>query len=168
VGPLISPPAGLVTATRADKFVCIVIIRRFPANFNHHLRWGRLRFAASGRLAGWAGGLWSGASVWQWFRRANFRLSTPYQQSKGTSGAGCRAAAQRPSGLFAPEALVVGNPPGIFPGEHLQDYLNEFAFRFNRRKSRSRGKLFSRLAQQAVAIETTTYQQIVGSAIERK
>ena len=34
-------------------------------------------------------------------------------------------------------------------GEHLQDYLNEtFAFRFNRRKSCSRGKLFYRLAQQ--------------------
>jgi transposase-like protein len=53
-------------------------------------------------------------------------------------------------------------------GEHLQDYLNEFAFRFNRRKSRSRGKLFFRLVQQAVAIEPTTYRKIVASAIKRK
>ncbi|HWG20698.1 MAG TPA: IS1595 family transposase, partial [Terracidiphilus sp.] len=41
-------------------------------------------------------------------------------------------------------------------------------FRFNRRKSRSRGKLFYRLAQQAVVIEPTTYRQIVDSAIKQK
>ena len=29
-------------------------------------------------------------------------------------------------------------------------YLDEFTFRFNRRKSKSRGKLFYRLVQQAV------------------
>src|ERR1039457_798663 len=44
---------------------------------------------------------------------AQDRLPTPCQQSKGTSGAGCRVAATRPSGLFATEALVVGNAPGI-------------------------------------------------------
>ena len=36
--------------------------------------------------------------------------------------------------------------------EHLDYYLDEFTFRFNRRRSRSRGKLFFRLVQQAVAI----------------
>ena len=34
--------------------------------------------------------------------------------------------------------------------DHLQDYLNEFVFRFNRRTSRSRGLLFYRLVQQAL------------------
>jgi hypothetical protein len=34
VSPLISPPAGAVTATQADKFVCIVIIRRNAGKFN--------------------------------------------------------------------------------------------------------------------------------------
>jgi hypothetical protein len=34
LGPLISPPAGLPTATMADKFVCRAIIRRFEGNFN--------------------------------------------------------------------------------------------------------------------------------------
>lgn len=59
---------------------------------------------------------------------------------------------------------LLGTHQGSVAGEHLQDYLNEFAFRFNRRKSRSRGKLFYRLMQQAVAIEPTTYRQIVDSA----
>ena len=45
--------------------------------------------------------------------------------------------------------------------EHLDLYLEEFTFRFNRRKSRSRGKLFYRLAQQAVAVQPTTYRSIV-------
>jgi hypothetical protein len=37
--------------------------------------------------------------------------------------------------------------------EHLDAYLDEFTFRFNRRKSRNRGKLFYRLLEQAVAVE---------------
>jgi transposase-like protein len=59
---------------------------------------------------------------------------------------------------------LLGIHQGAVGTEHLQDYLDEFAFRFNRRTSRSRGKLFYRLAQQAVAIEPTTYRQIVDSA----
>ncbi|MDP3512096.1 MAG: IS1595 family transposase, partial [Sulfuritalea sp.] len=39
-------------------------------------------------------------------------------------------------------------------------YLDEFVFRFNRRTSRSRGLLFYRLMQQAVATSTITYDDI--------
>jgi len=63
---------------------------------------------------------------------------------------------------------LLGTHQGSVAGEHLQDYLDEFAFRFNRRKSRSRGKLFYRLVQQAVAIQPTTYKQIVDSATKEK
>jgi ISXO2-like transposase domain len=59
---------------------------------------------------------------------------------------------------------LLGTHQGAVSQEHLQDYLDEFAFRFNRRKSRSRGKLFFRLAQQAVAAEPTTHRAIVASA----
>ena len=59
---------------------------------------------------------------------------------------------------------LLGTHQGSVAGEHLQEYLDEFTFRFNRRKSLSRGKLFYRLVQQAVAIEPTTYRQIVDSA----
>lgn len=44
-------------------------------------------------------------------------------------------------------------------GRHLDYYLDEFTFRFNRRKSASRGKLFYRLLQQAVQVNPTTYDQ---------
>jgi hypothetical protein len=41
---------------------------------------------------------------------------------------------------------------GAISHDHLGFYLDEFTFRFNRRRSASRGKLFFRLAQQAVQV----------------
>ncbi|MDP2753226.1 MAG: IS1595 family transposase, partial [Nitrospirota bacterium] len=40
-------------------------------------------------------------------------------------------------------------------------YLNEFVFRFNRRTSAHRGKLFLRLDQQAVAVEPDPYAGLI-------
>ena len=48
---------------------------------------------------------------------------------------------------------LLGTHQGAVNPEHLDYYLDEFTFRFNRRNSRSRGKLFYRLVQQAVAID---------------
>lgn len=48
---------------------------------------------------------------------------------------------------------LLGTHQGAISHAYLDDYLNEFTFRFNRRSSQSRGKLFYRLAQQAVAVE---------------
>ncbi len=53
---------------------------------------------------------------------------------------------------------------GAVSHEHLDYYLEEFTFRFNRRKSRSPGKLFYRLVQQAVAIQAVPYDQLVGGS----
>jgi len=39
--------------------------------------------------------------------------------------------------------------------------LDEFTFRFNRRKSKSRGKLFYRLAQQAVQVGPVPFATLV-------
>jgi transposase-like protein len=57
---------------------------------------------------------------------------------------------------------LVGTHQGAVSLRHLDYYLDEFTFRFNRRKSRSRGKLFYRLLQQAVAAEPTPYKAVVG------
>jgi hypothetical protein len=59
---------------------------------------------------------------------------------------------------------LLGTHQGAVRLEHLDDYLNEFTFRFNRRRSRSRGKLFFRLVQQAMAVEPSTYTSIVRAA----
>lgn len=55
---------------------------------------------------------------------------------------------------------MMGTLQGGVPHRYLDDYLNEFVFRFNRRKSASRGKLFYRLAQQLVQIEPVTYEKL--------
>jgi transposase-like protein len=55
---------------------------------------------------------------------------------------------------------LTGTHQGAVSHEHLPYYLDEFTFRFNRRKSRSRGKLFFRLVQQAVDTGPTTYARI--------
>jgi len=51
---------------------------------------------------------------------------------------------------------------GSVSGKHLDYYLDEYTFRFNRRASHSRGLLFYRLMQQAVATAPAPYRQIVG------
>lgn len=56
---------------------------------------------------------------------------------------------------------LLGTHQGAVSPEHLDYYLDEFTFRFNRRTSRSRGLLFYRLLEQAVALETTPYRQMV-------
>jgi len=48
---------------------------------------------------------------------------------------------------------LLGTHQGAIGHAHLDYYLDEFTFRFNRRKSASRGKLFYRLAQQAVQVD---------------
>jgi len=56
---------------------------------------------------------------------------------------------------------LLGTHQGAVSREHLDYYLDEFTFRFNRRNSRSRGKLFLRLAEQAVAVGPTPYKSMV-------
>jgi transposase-like protein len=59
---------------------------------------------------------------------------------------------------------LLGTHQGAILPEHLDYYLDEFTFRFNRRTSASRGKLFYRLAQQAVQVSPVPYRMLVGGA----
>lgn len=56
----------------------------------------------------------------------------------------------------------LGTYHGGISEQHLDDYLNEFTFRFNRRTSRARGLLFFRLVQQAVQMDAVPFDQIRG------
>jgi transposase-like protein len=59
---------------------------------------------------------------------------------------------------------LLGTHQGGVSTEHLDAYLDEFTFRFNHRKSRSRGKLFYRLLEQAVAVEPVPYKSLIKCA----
>lgn len=56
---------------------------------------------------------------------------------------------------------LLGTHHGAIKPEQLDHYLDEFVFRFNRRTSLSRGMLFYRLLEQAVATTPVTYQDII-------
>jgi len=56
---------------------------------------------------------------------------------------------------------ILGTHHGSVQLAHLDAYLDEFVFRFNRRTARSRGMLLYRLLQQAVATDPVTYKSIV-------
>lgn len=56
---------------------------------------------------------------------------------------------------------ILGTHQGAVGHEQLDYYLDEFTFRFNRRKSKHRGKLFYRLMQQAVEQSPAPYRDII-------
>lgn len=55
---------------------------------------------------------------------------------------------------------ILGTHQGSVAPEHLQSYLEEFTFRFNRRTSRSRGLLFRRLLERAVTTGPVTENDV--------
>jgi transposase-like protein len=56
---------------------------------------------------------------------------------------------------------LLGTHQGAVSRPHLAYYLDEFTFRFNRRTSKSRGKLFYRLVQQAVLTAPAPYDKLL-------
>lgn len=63
---------------------------------------------------------------------------------------------------------LMGTHQGAVSHEHLDYYLDEYTFRFNRRTSRHRGKLFYRLLQQAVSVEPAPFETLVKHVRGRK
>ena len=56
---------------------------------------------------------------------------------------------------------LLGTHQGSVDEAHLQSYLNEFAFRFNRRRSTSRGMVFYRVLELAVGHDPVRYRDLV-------
>ena len=56
--------------------------------------------------------------------------------------------------------LIRGTYQGRFEPKYLQNYLDEYVFRFNRRKSKSIGKKFMRIVQQAMQTPRIIWPQI--------
>ena len=59
---------------------------------------------------------------------------------------------------------LLGTHHGAVSRKHLQSYLDEYVFRFNRRTAKSIGHRFARLVQQAILTPPATYRTIVGQA----
>jgi transposase-like protein len=60
---------------------------------------------------------------------------------------------------------LLGTHQGAVEPKHLQAYLDEYVFRFNRRKSAKRGLLFYRLLESAMRTKTKTYKDLTKNDI---
>lgn len=56
---------------------------------------------------------------------------------------------------------LLGTHQGYVSPEHLDYYLDEYTFRFNRRTSQHRGKLFYRCLQQAMQVDPAPYKALI-------
>ena len=63
---------------------------------------------------------------------------------------------------------LLGTHHGAVAMDHMQSYLDEFTFRFNRRRSGARGMLFYRLLQQAAATGPFPFRTLVANPKPKK
>lgn len=63
---------------------------------------------------------------------------------------------------------LLGTHQGSVDDPHLASYLDEFVFRFNRRRSRSRGMVFYRVLELAVVHDPVRYQDLIATQRPRK
>jgi transposase-like protein len=61
------------------------------------------------------------------------------------------------------ERWLLGTHHGAVGGKYLQRYLDEFVFRFNRRRAKSPAHGFARVLQHAVRIPPATHREIVAA-----
>jgi hypothetical protein len=99
---------------------------------------------------GWGG--YNGLSAY------GFTREVTVQSSSGDPAHVSMPGVHRVSSLL--KRWILGTHQGSVVPEHLQSYLEEFTFRFNRRASRSRGLVFRRLLERAVATGPVTEHDV--------
>jgi transposase-like protein len=103
---------------------------------------------------------WQG---YEWLQANGYR-----HKVRAIAGSGKTASTQLPRVHRVASLLkrwLLGTHQGGISRDQLEYYLDEFTFRFNRRTSKSRGKLFYRLLQQAVAVRAYPETQIARNVI---
>ena len=96
------------------------------------------------------------------FLKPFFRSASIVHTLKGRKGSKVLPRVHKAVSLL--KRWLMGTHQGAVSHEHLDYYLDEFTFRFNRRTSRYRGKLFFRLLQNAVTIDPAPYKTLVKGA----
>lgn len=97
---------------------------------------------------------------WQPYREAAAELYTHQRHvAPGALGPQLLPGVHRVSALV--KRWILGTHQGNVGGAHLQLYLDEFVFRWNRRKSRNLGLRFSRLLELAVNHDPVRYRQLI-------
>lgn len=103
---------------------------------------------------GWTGYLSIGSSGYVHVRRSQQAAA-----ARGEDPGGLLPGVHRVDALV--KRWLLGTHQGAVEPAHLDSYLNEFVFRFNRRTSRSRGLLFLRVLEFSVKHDPVRYRQLV-------
>jgi transposase-like protein len=104
---------------------------------------------------------WSGYNGLAKLGYGHDRRSQRAASARGEDGDKLLPAVHRVASLT--KRWLLGTHQGSVNDSHLPSYLNEFVFRFNRRRSRSRGLLFYRVLELAVAHEPVRYQELIAN-----
>lgn len=107
-----------------------------------------------------------GSAVYRNLPALGYRLEQTVIMGSGVPAHSSLPGVHRVAALL--KRWILGTHHGAVQPSQLDYYLDEFVFRFNRRSSRSRGLLFCRLLQQAVATDAVTYWDLVAVKRPRK
>lgn len=102
---------------------------------------------------------WEG---YEGLRNAGVRHKSRVIRGSGKTASALLPGVHRVASLL--KRWLLGTHQGAVSREQLDFYLDEFTFRFNRRTSRHRGKLFYRLLQQAVIVKPVPYSKLIAKA----
>jgi transposase-like protein len=101
---------------------------------------------------------WEG---YEWLEAQGYRHKVRLISESGKTAATLLPRVHRVASLL--KRWLLRTHQGGVSRDHLEYYLDEFTFRFNRRASKYRGKLFYRLLQQAVAVDPVPFRQLVSA-----
>ena len=97
---------------------------------------------------------------WQGYRPATWRLYTHERIAvRDAKASDLLPGVHRIASLA--QRWLLGTHKGAVDEAHLTSYLDEFVFRFNRRRSRSRGMLFYRVLELAVTHDPVRYRDLI-------
>jgi len=99
---------------------------------------------------------WDG---YEWLEARGFKHKVRRISGSGKTASALLPRVHRVASLL--KRWLLGTHQGGVSREQIEYYLDEFAFRFNRRSSKYRGKLFYRLLQQAVAVDPVPFRELV-------
>jgi len=154
-------PLVVVAAQVDGAGIGRIRLRRVPDASGEHLQAFVRDAVAPGSLVrtdGWEGYTGLGA---QGYRHKGLPL-------RGRPGAATKLLPRVHRVAALVQRWLLGTHQGAVRHAHLDYYLDEYTFRFNRRTSRSRGKLFYRLVQQAVAVAPVPYARLVKHVPRRR
>lgn len=99
---------------------------------------------------------WEG---YKWLNEQGYRHKLRVISGSGKTSSTLMPRVHRVASLL--KRWLLGTHQGGVSRDHLEFYLDEFTFRFNRRASKHRGKLFYRLLQQAVTVDPAPFRELV-------